>query len=721
MAKKNTKKYSAKKLPKLYRKKYSARKFDSKILKKIYVPKDKKAVEDIFEKSKDKKGHVQYSVSLEREFTKAELKSYKLIAKQIKGQKCRVKFLPLIAVVSFVAALVIVVGIFKNPIAKKVLISVSQNIFGAKTEVVSVDLGILDARVTVKGYTVGNKNDVMSNLFQADKIEVDFNLSQALRGRFNAENLEVSGMAFNTPRETSCELPVKEKKIAEKREESQFFNEIKSKNEDAVVALKNLASEVAGGGNPQEIADGIIASLSTPKVVENVKSTGERLSEKWKGKPEELGEKINKFAFDVSALQSIDPSKITDVATLKNDLEKIDSALRSGDSLKKSCESLDKDFNADFNDLKKLVSSAESGVKNDISYAQKKVNGLVTTVSNPQKLFDQALNTVAYSYLGKYYDYFQIVYSYAKEIKISSINKSGSEKSKEKPKKQGAKRLAGTTFWYKTEQPSFLIENVKVSGPGFEASAQEITNDPDVRGKPATVRLGLNLNNVTHGAKLVIDARSKTENPLIKAEYTGSGFAVAFDGTTVAAKCGIPSVESKAGVKAVLSMDWNDTASSLDVLGEGSVKLSGAKIYSDGFENDVISKYYNDALGCVKNLSVDFTTGFTALNGLSLGLSGNFNDFTNGFKKSASNASKDLQNAVLAKVKDYLSGYSSQISSSMEGLKVIKSAFDKDSNTLNNIQKQLDDKKAEIEKQIKASAAKAGKDAVSNALKGFGF
>ena len=47
----------------------------------------------------------------------------------------------------------------------------------------------------------------MKNLFEADRIEVDFNTSALLRKKLIADYGIVSGLEFSTPRQTSGELP----------------------------------------------------------------------------------------------------------------------------------------------------------------------------------------------------------------------------------------------------------------------------------------------------------------------------------------------------------------------------------------------------------------------------------------------------------------------------------------------------------------------------------
>ena len=96
-----------------------------------------------------------------------------------------------------------------------------QSAFGAKTELSSVNVEFLGASITIKNLQQANKNSPMKNLFQADKIEIKFNLTQALRGKFDAENIELSGFAVNTERKTTGELPKKEKKQKKQKQKSE--------------------------------------------------------------------------------------------------------------------------------------------------------------------------------------------------------------------------------------------------------------------------------------------------------------------------------------------------------------------------------------------------------------------------------------------------------------------------------------------------------------------
>ena len=200
------------KLPKIFRKEYSEKAL-SKILKKIYIEADRKLVESIFTEERTVKNRKLLSIDQKRQIEKKDFNQLKEIAKAIKSNKGRMKFIPLLAVASFIAAIVLVVAAFKNPIAKKIIKSGCEAAFGAKTDIQSVNVKLLGISIRVNGIAIGDKNseeyDYMKNLFEAEKITIDMNFTQALRGKAIINDVSVEGMKFGTDRTTSCYIPPK--------------------------------------------------------------------------------------------------------------------------------------------------------------------------------------------------------------------------------------------------------------------------------------------------------------------------------------------------------------------------------------------------------------------------------------------------------------------------------------------------------------------------------
>src|SRR5574344_1347133 len=89
--KKEVKRYPAKKLPGLFKKAYTDKKLEKPILNKLYIPEDKKEVQALFKKNANPQKPGMYAVPMNGTYTKKEMRHYKDLVKQIKGQKGRIK------------------------------------------------------------------------------------------------------------------------------------------------------------------------------------------------------------------------------------------------------------------------------------------------------------------------------------------------------------------------------------------------------------------------------------------------------------------------------------------------------------------------------------------------------------------------------------------------------------------------------------------------------
>ncbi|MCR5219225.1 hypothetical protein, partial [Treponema sp.] len=593
--KKEKRMFPAKKLPGLFKKAYSEKKFNSKILSKIYVPKDKADIKAMFAKGNNKDKPDLFCIDMTSSFTKVELMRFKTLAKEIKGQKGRIKLLPLIATAAAMAAIVLVVVTFKNVIVKNAIVSACEGIFEAKTDVDSVKVEILGAQVKIKGLAVGDKNSYYRNLFEAETIDFDFNLTQILRGKFVCENLECSGMAFNTKRSTSCYIKPK----AKSNEESAFTKALKEKTNLALEDLKAQAAQLVGGDDVDSIVENFTSQLQTPEAAKNAESKALEVSEKWKTRPAELKAEIDSKTAEINEkIKSLNNVNKNDPAAVIKAIETIDSLLKEFDEsnkngLKYKVTAVQKEASTDFNDLKNASSTLTKAVSHDSDFVKNRVSSLIGTIANPKAFITQALNTVGYDVLGKYYPYAQKLVDYALEVRQNAIaekEKKAAETEVKKIEKQTEKttasRKAGTTFWYSQEYPAVLIERVYVSGPSFEAKIIEVASNPDIRNKPCEFTGAYSYYGVNHNAALVVDARSQSSQPLISADYKGNGFKASIDGSKIAQGNGIPSIDGN------MNLNFSGTADSDGFTLGGKVDLNPVSLTSDGFASERASRYY---------------------------------------------------------------------------------------------------------------------------------
>ncbi len=630
----NEKTFPRKKLPTMMKKAMTSRAFEKKLLSKLYVEDDRKFVKSLFteefQKGK-KKQKTLVRIPLGKEFSKSEIKRLKELSKQIKKNKGRIKFVPLLACASVIAVIAIVVGLFKNIVAKKAIIAACETIFYAKTDISRVRVKLLGISLKIDGIAIGNKNDVMKNLFEAENITMQVNLTQALRGKFVAEDFSVNGMRFGTDRKTSCELD--RKTVIENIADSAFVQSLKVKSQKAIEDLKNQATNMLGGSSPEEIFENLQSQLKTPLAAQNAKNGALELSQKWQEKPAEMKTQVEEFAENVKDLQTLDLNSIakgedikTRVSALKDALEKINAAITTGNELKSTFETTVDEVKSDSKRIETLSTAVVEAVKADGELAKGIVGNAVDTVKNAKQLFTNALDTVGYDTLGKYYPYVKQGIDYGLQMKknaaADSASKSGEKSSKEKEKKAEKGRLKGTTLWFSKEMPSILIKHIAASGytdnesnKGFSGAIEELTNNQDLRGKPTTATLSFDLGDVNHSGNVILDARSYSKDPLLSVAYTGRGFSAQIDGQNIASASGVPSIDGKADI----SLTGHGGADGFSAT--GTVLLDPVTLSSDGFSNETVTKYYKQALATVDSLALSFTAGYTQSNGVDLALS----------------------------------------------------------------------------------------------------
>ncbi len=712
--KKQAKLLPYKKLPAILRRTYSERALRTRLLRRIYIPQDRKDIAELFVKGANPKKPDYYAIPKELTYTKKAIKRYNRLAKEIKTQKKFVfKLIPFAAVIAAFAALDIFIVTFKNPIAKKLITTAFQTVFQAKTEIEYVNVSFISTSLTIRNIAVGNKDSVMKNLFEAEKMEMDFSLTQALRGRFHAQNLECSGMRFNTDRKTSCAL----EKGSGTFMDTPFMKQVKANSQKAIEDLQAMATEIFGGSDVESIVANVRENIKSPQAVMDAMAQSQELIDKWKEKPAELSEQVKSFAAKVQNLQTFNVKafkveKVEDIETLRIELQKVTDVIEESKAAKLYAEGLAAEVAEDARTVKKIGTDVSAAVKNDIDFATERLTTISGAIRNADKLFNDALEVVGYDMLGRYYPYVVKGINMAQEFKAQADAQAASKPKETKKKKEKApsRTLKGKTYWFGTEAPKFLIEHALASGTGFKAEINEITNNPNIRYKPTTAQINLIIKDVDHMGLLVVDARRGSTKPLIQASYSGAGFTASMDGSRIAAKKGIPSIDGKALIQ------LSATAGSDGFTTTGSIKLDPLKLTTDGFENELVTKYYRQGLDCVNRLSLGYDIGFTSSRGVWLNLTGNFAEqFTEAVKTVAMNIGRDAKFAALRRLEKELNNSSNEVIVKGKEFLGIESDIDLQNMKLSDLQEIVEKKKLELEQRIKDEVKKASDAAKAEA------
>ena len=713
-SKKPEKTVSAKKLPGIFKKTYKEKAYSKNLLKKFYIEADKKFVEKLYSPSQDKKGRNIMVCNKSVEITKADLKRYKLIAKQIKMQKGGIKLVPLIAVAVLVAVLSAGVSLFKNIIIEKAITSAMQGIFGAKTDIAKVDFQFFNASLEINGLEQANKDSPMKNLFQIDSIKTSFNLTDLLRGKFHAENLSVEGVALDTERKKSGELPIKPAKTKEEKQtESALSAKKQELSEEASAKLKEMFDSY----NPEKMLENLQNELKSPAVASQISTDVQQKVEKWSSLPAELQEKVNAFSKNVNDIANTNFSKINDVAKLKSTLEKINSTAKSGEELKKLIEKSNSDLFSDSKAIADYSNKIQTAIKSDYALVDSKISEMKSVLSPAglNEIMTNAVQSVLYQMCGKYYPYVSKGLNAALSAQKSSSEKE-TEKSAEKTEKTVMTRHPGRTVFFKQDTvPTLFIENVTASGYEyktdnllFKGNAKNIANNQNMTGKPTDISADFKIAGNPNNASVKIDARTNTNSPLVTASYTGSGIPVNADAQVFA-------FTSKSTIKAKMTADTNGKVSLNGVLDMNISEMTGMQ-----FDVEKISELYNTALSNISRLTVDFSIGINEDKTMTISLN-NLDSLASQLTTPVVKTLTAELNSIAADARSsaakLLSEKTGVATEKIEQFTNIKNSVNSSKESVNNLQKKLEQKKKQINDQITNSTKAAAGDAAGNLIK----
>ncbi|MCQ2576146.1 MAG: TIGR03545 family protein [Treponema sp.] len=714
------------KIPGLFKKQYSEKNLEKKIYKCIYIPADKKFLQGLVQEQKitDKKGveKTVYSIPKDTLLTKKDAKKLKLLAKEIKKQKSRIRWAPLIAVAVSLVLLVGGVTLTKNMIIRKIIVNTCESIFEAKCDIGYVNLSFLDASFKVKKLEVANKNEPMKNLFQVDYISVDFNLLQLLRSRFVADELAVEGVETNTDRKTSGDISAKlqaklekkkakqAKRAAKAAEDSAFMKLINSKKDAAISTVSNAVTDLFNEYNPETVLKNCVADLQTPEVAKNTQTEVQALTQKYKEKPAEVEAKIKEVQAIAEKAAAINFNNMTP-AEIKDAIETITSAYNQTAGLKTYIEGVVSEMKTDVNSVSTMSKNLQNAINHDKNVAGDAINKYTSlSLNDGINFISSTFDSVCYSILGKYYPYV------VKGVNYLANNKNNNKDKKDKVKPVKVKstvtnRASGrNVYWKNDSAPKFWIKRIAASGSAFSAVATDITSNMDATGKPALANITLKLFNIDHKIELTVDTRSNSTAALVNAYYQCAGLPVAFSAENFNNAVGLPSI-SAASVMDFRFKIWEN----LDFTLAGTADLKNLKFEVAPFEPAYVSSIYSNTLSNIKSVYLGINGGYKEASGIDLGLKTDADKQLLAALKIEMTAQltaikAQAEQEIMAKLNELTGG----VTADLKSFDDIKVKIDEYANYADNLSKQLEQKKKDAENQIKNAANKAVDDAKKN-------
>lgn len=270
---------------------------------------------------------------------------------------------------------VILVYVFRNPIAEFFIEKSGETMAGAKVEVDGVDIKPLSLHITWDKYQFTDKNKTMENLFETGKCEFALEFKPLLAGKVLIDKMTLKDLKFGTARATDGELPPNKK-----RKPTKFEKDLK--NKVITLAKEKLESE------KQEIpvfnskilktkidVDSVIAAvdLQTPGEAEKLKQHYETRYDYWNDKLDNNNYEadINKIKND---LKKIDVDKLKTLDDFQRNLTLVQSVYSKSNEVYTNVTTDKKELEKDLKKLKQLKDDVPNWIKSDykkaLSFAQ---------------------------------------------------------------------------------------------------------------------------------------------------------------------------------------------------------------------------------------------------------------------------------------------------------------------------------------------------------------
>lgn len=686
------------KLPKIFKKKYSKSGYIRKISKHIYIPKDKVFVDSFFKPLDESNEKSKVAIPSDLLLSKQDLAHFKVLAKDIKKQKSRIKWLPLIACFSVVFIIFATVIIFKDKLIKNGIESIMEKIFEAKCDIEYLHLGLLDASFNIKQMEVANKNNTMTNLFEIGEIKLDFDLANLLRKRFVAQELLLTGIQIGTEREEDGALP------QIKKEKSEFEKKLINFATEKKQVVENSITEIFQQYNPETLLENFYSNLKSPILVEEAEETLSQIIPSWKNVPSEIEETIEStISQGQAALDFNWGGAKKDVAKLTEGINLVTKALEEVDTTKKDLENTINKLKKDTDTVSSLMNNVTTSISSDYEMLQNQINQITSfsIKEDGMNIITDAFKTIVADLLGNYYPMFEQVISYIDKL---NIEKKASETKKEESTNQ---RKKGRFIEYSNNKPSFLIEKAHGSGVSenfaLDIVVTDISNDMDKWGKSASIKGTAVHGKMTDTISGSLDLRENRNTSMLQILYNGAGYSVSLALPEEERVTGVPSVSGIGSFSGNLSVDSiDDFDISLDVF------LNQTEFTVEPFEPEFGYDLYMRALDKFSSVRGKVGIAYNPDTFLDIDVSTDIGERFVQILSELINEELDIiKEKSRVRVKEILDNASANFNAKFNEFNDIKDRIEQERKKLDEFENKLEKAKQDAENKIKEATAQA--------------
>jgi uncharacterized protein (TIGR03545 family) len=335
----------AKKAPGLFRKKIRENRLEKQIIKFIAQPDDQEFIRSCYELTDGK-------WVLKTDLDAKALKKLSSLGKAIKAnRKGAVKLIPLVAVSAAVAGIVFFITVLANPFLERTIEGALESLFEARAEIDNFHLSFLKFEIGIDGIAIANRDSPMKNLIETGRMEFKLKPQAILRGKVYIEEIRADSLEFDTPRETSGELPGYPPRSKQEKEAAASPPLIDLANFDAMGLLESEFDK-----------------LKTPKLYDEAFTIYNTSVEKWQGEVTKIQARTEEVKTRVQPFINLNVNNLNNLDTIT---QTIKDALALRDSIQGAVADVTGVVSAVETDIAtadRLVRDAANGVTDDLEY-----------------------------------------------------------------------------------------------------------------------------------------------------------------------------------------------------------------------------------------------------------------------------------------------------------------------------------------------------------------
>ncbi|MCD6395896.1 MAG: TIGR03545 family protein, partial [Spirochaetaceae bacterium] len=480
----NMKKY---RIPGIFRKKHTPKAFNKKIIKRIYIPKDREMIKNLFKENSDGK------MEIVREIPKDVLVRLKPLAKSIKKNKGIISRWKAFIVLFIIASILVFNLFFKDKLLTRAVETGLESVFQAKAEVNGLHLSLIHGNFSYQSLSIADADNTKRNLLIIGPSEFRVNITELLSKRIRIEEMSLTDFRWDTPRTVDGAME------ASARDDQNGKSGKTDLNLDYLAVNKddiNLKVFL------EEQKDNLVSLNLINQGNEEI----ETVTVKWKETYAEKNKKIELLSKDVNSLKSLSIKDAGSPAEGQAALKQITDLYSRVKETKTELAALKDEFETDREHLLEMNKLLKNAVYEDLS----RLGSMIDLSSGRgRSLVSDAAEKYIRNRWNDYYEY---------GLKALTVyNRIKERQPKEMGEKKGLHRDSGRVFIFPgQDNPHFLIEHILVSGGddstgNLAAEIRSVSSEPDKLSKALTFAVDWKSSSSGITLNGFIDMRSKAE------------------------------------------------------------------------------------------------------------------------------------------------------------------------------------------------------------------